>query len=250
MAKFVLKGVRLFTGGADLTSRNSKLELACEVESKDVTAFNPDSDQEVWTELLGGLASTSASAEGQWEAGDPGKVDDVSWADLGGLSAWTATPKAATVGNPAWLLNAMRGSYKVGDQVGEVAPWEAEAKGTWPLVYGQIAHPPGTARTTTGDGTAIELGEVAEGRALYACLHVLSVAGTTPSLTVSIESDAADDFTGDETAQITFAAANTRGGQILRAPGEITDTWFRPTWTISGSGGPSFLFVVAIGVGA
>ena len=249
MAKFVLRGCRLFTGGADLTSRNSKLELSCEIEEKDVTAFNPDSDTEIWTELIGGLASTKATAEGQWEAGDSGKVDDVSWADLGGLSAWTATPGAATVGNLAWLLYAMRGSYELGGSVGDVAPWKADASGTWPLVRGVILHPPGTARTATGDGTAVEHVAVPAGKNLYAALHVLSVAGTaTPTITVAIESDIADDFTGDEVERIEFAAATAAGGQILRVPGAIADTWYRATWTVTG-GSPSFLFVVSLGVG-
>jgi len=247
VGKTVLKNCRLWTGGADLTTRTNKLEISSEVEERDVTSFQPTGD--VWTEVIGGLASTSVSAEGQWEAGDPTRVDDESWAALGGLSAWTAAPGASTVGAPAWLLNALRGSYSLGGTVGDVAPWSASASGTWPLVRGVIAHPPGMARTATGNGTAIQLGPVPAGRSLYATLHVLSIAGTgTPRITVAIESATANDFATKAT-RLTFAQAAAPGGQILRVAGPITDGWVRPTWTVTGTS-PSFLFVVAVGVGA
>lgn len=248
MGKFVLMGARLFAGGADLTTRNNKIEQASEVEAKDVTAFNPDSPTEVWREVIAGLASTTATAGGQWEAGDPGKVDDNAWTTLGAVGAWTACPAGAAVGGVAWLTSMLAGSYKLGDQVGEVAPWEASWSGSSPLCRGQVMHPPGTARTETGDGTAAQLGALTDAHALYVTLHVLSVAGTdTPSLTVVVESDEASDM-ATATVRHTFAAATAVGGLTAKIPGPVTDDWWRVGWTITGTG-PSFLFVVAAGIG-
>lgn len=248
MAKHVLTNVRLFTGGADLTGRNNKLDLTAEVEHKDATGFNPDDTQDrVWKEVLGGIASTQVSAEGQWEAGDPSKVDDALWLQLGGLGPWTACPAKSLPGNVAWLTSAMQGQYQLLGAVGDVAPWKAEAMGSWPLVRGLVAHPPGTPRTATGSGTAVQHVAVPAGMQLYAALHVLSVAGTgTPTLTVRLQSD---DSAGmaSPTTRITFTAATTVGGQIQRLPGPITDTFYRADWTISGTT-PSFLFVVSFGV--
>ncbi len=243
MSKFVLTDVRLFAVGADLTGHSNKVEISAEVEDKDVTNY----ESQGWTELLGGLATAEISGGGQWEAGDPGQVDDASWSQLGGLGAWTVGPDGAAVGDLAYFTNALRSEYTLGDAVGEVAPWEGMAKSSWPLVRGQIAHPPGTARTATGSGTGLNLGAVAAGQRLYAALHVLSVSGTTPSITVTVESDADNTF-ASPTTQLTFDAATAVGGQIMRTDGTaITDTWYRAAWTITGTT-PSFLFLTALGI--
>lgn len=242
MGKFVLLNARLFTGGADLTSNNNKLDVSAEVSDEDVTNFGSAG----WKEVIGGLASTEINGEGQWEAFDPSKVDDNRWAALGGLGPWTAAPAGAAVGALAYFTNALSGSYSLGGDVGSVAPWKAKGAGSWPLVRGLIAHDPGTARTATGTGTGAQLGAVAVGKQLYASLHVLSVAGTTPSITVAIESDTSNAF-GAPTTRLTFAAATAAGGQILRVPGAFTDTWWRPKWTISGTT-PSFLMLIAFGI--
>ncbi len=244
MGKFVLTDVRLFTGGADLTGNSNKVEISAELEEKDTTNYA----SEGWTEVLGGLASAEISGEGQWEAGDPGKVDDHSWASLGGVGPWSVGPAGAAVGGLSYFTSALRADYKLGDAVGEVAPWTGTAKSAWPLVRGQFAHPPGTARTASGTGTSLNLGAVTAGKRLYAAVHVLSVAGTgTPTITGRIESDDATGF-ASATTRLTFSAATAVGGQILRTDGTaITDTWWRVAWTISGTS-PSFLFVSSIGI--
>lgn len=245
MAKFILLNVRAFASGADLTGASNKVELSAEVEDKDSTNYASGGAKEV----MGGLASSQITAEGQWEAADPSKVDDASWAQLGGVGPWTVCPASpgAAVGDLAYLTNALRSAYKLGDQVGEIAPWSGTAKSSWPLVRGQLAHPPGTARTATGTGTGIQLGAITAGKRLFAAVHVLSVAGTTPSITVRVES-APDNTFAAPTTQLTFSPAAAAGGQILRTAGSaVTDTWYRVAWTISGTS-PSFLFAAALGI--
>lgn len=244
MAKFTLQNVRLFTGSADLTTVNNKVEVKAEAERQDATAFSPSGV--VWKETLTGIRSTEITAEGQWEAGDLSKVDDVSWADLGSVTPWTICPAGAAVSDLAYLTGLLRGEYQIGAAVGDVAPWTAGGDGTYPLVRGVIGHPPGTARTATGTGTALEMTAVAAGQSLYAGLHVLSVAGTTPSLTVRIESDVDTSFASAVTVG-TFTAATALTSQFLEIPGAITDDCFRIAWTISGTN-PSFLFAVSLGI--
>lgn len=244
MAKFTWANVRLFTGSADLTTVNNKVDVKAEAERQDATAFTPSGV--VWKETLTGLRMTEISAEGQWEAGDLGKVDNVSWADLGSVTPWTICPAGAAVSDLAYLTGLLRGEYQLGGSLGEVAPWTAGGDGTYPLIRGVVGHPPGTARTATGTGTSIQLGAVASGQALYAGLHVLSVSGTTPSLTARIESDNATGFPSAATVG-TFTAATALTSQFLRIPGPITDDWFRVAWTISGTT-PSFLFLVSLGI--
>ncbi|MFJ8023365.1 hypothetical protein [Streptomyces sp. NPDC096311] len=243
MGKFVLTNVRLFTGGADLTGASNKVELTTKIEEKETTNYSSNG----YKELLGGLASTEIQGEGQWEAADPSKVDDASWTQLGGVGAWSMGPNGAAVGGLAYLTKALRCDYKLGDAVGEVAPWTSSGKGSWPLARGQFAHPPGTARTASGTGTGLNLGAVALGKRMYAALHVLSVAGTTPSLTGRVESSVDNTF-ASPTTRLTFTAANTVSGEILRTDGTaITDTWWRVAWTITGTS-PSFLFASTLGI--
>ncbi|MFF1744739.1 hypothetical protein [Streptomyces mirabilis] len=243
MGKFVLTNVRLFTGGADLTGASNKVELTTKIEEKETTNYGSQG----YKELLGGLASAEIQGEGQWEAADPSKVDDASWVQLGGVGAWSAGPNGASVGNLAYLTKALRCDYKLGDAVGEVAPWTSSGKSSWPLARGQFAHPPGTPRTATGTGTGINLGAVALGKRMYGALHVLSVAGTTPSITARVESSVDNTF-ASPTTRLTFTAANTVSGEILRTDGTaITDTWWRVAWTITGTT-PSFLFASTLGI--
>lgn len=245
MGKFVLLNSRIFAGGADLSGNGNKIELSSELEDKDVTNFLSDG----WKESLGGLAATALSGAGQWEAGDPGQVDDEMWDALIGRTQrpWTINPASSDVGELAWFTQAMVKDHKVLDAVGEVAPWNASAAGTWPLLRGKVLHPPGTARTSTGTGTAVELAAVPAGQHLYVAAHVLSVAGTTPSLTLAVQSDVDNTFASPTTVG-TLTAATTVSSQITRFAGPITDTWFRASWTISGTT-PSFLFLLSIGAG-
>lgn len=244
MGKMILENVRLFVAGADLTTVNNKIEVNVEADEQDATAFTPSGP--AWTEVLAGLRSTEASAEGQWEAGDPSKVDDALFAALGTVTPWTVCPVGANAGDLAWLTGMLRTGYELGGAPGDIAPWSSDGKGTWPLVRGAVAHPPGTPRTTAGTGTITQLGAVGAAQNLYAALHVLSVAGTTPAITVTIQSAAAAGF-ASPTTRLTFTSANAVSGQILRAAGPITDQYFRASWAISGTS-PSVLFATSFGI--
>lgn len=248
MAKGLL-GIRIFAGGCDLTGANNKIDWSSEVEEKETTTWaDVDAAGKPWKTLLGGLGSSKVSGSGFWEAGDLSKVDDSAWANQGGVGALTlGATQAAAVGDLAYLTQALQGKYSLFGSPGDVAPWSADWSGSWPMVRGQIMHPPGTARTTTGTGTARQLGAVAAGKGLYACLHVLSVAGTAvPTLTVTIEADNAVGFASPVTVG-TFTAATAISGQAITCSGFGTDDWFRAKWTISGTN-PSFLFVVSLGI--
>jgi len=242
---FILTDTRLFAAGADLTGASNKIEISTEAESKDTTNYASGG----WKEFIGGLGSSDWKAGGQWEAGDPSLIDDATWARLGTVDVVTAVPAGGgAVGNVAYLTSALTSSYTLLGDVGDVAPWQAQMMGSWPTVRGLVAHPPGTARTSTGTGTGQQLGAVAAGQRLYATLHVLSVAGTsTPTITARVESDDNAGF-ASPTTRLTFAAATAAGGQILRTDGTaITDDWWRLAWAITGAG-PSFLFAAALGI--
>ncbi len=200
-----------------------------------------------WNERIGGLFDMQAALEGFWDATDLTKPDDTLFANLGAAgTALTVVPTAGTVGSLAYLAKVLQVDYKPAGQVGQLLGWTASVKGNTAVARGQILHPQGTARTATGNGTAVQVGAVLVTQRMYANLHVLSVAGTTPSITVALQSNVDNTF-GSPTTRLTFAADTALDGQSLNVLGPITDTWWRATWTISGTT-PSFLFAVSAGV--
>ncbi len=243
MAKIILLNSRVYANSADLSGVTNKASISGEREEKETTTFGSAG----YKELIAGLGSSKFSLEGFWEAGDASKVDDEKWAALGGAGPWTVCPVAGAVSDVAYFSKVLTAKYGQGGAVGDVAPYKAEGSGTWPLVRGLVANPPGTARTTTGTGTAIQLGAVASGKQLYAAVHVLSVSGTgTPTVTFRIESDDNAGFSS-ATTRATFTAATAVSGEIIRAAGPFTDDYWRAAWTISGSS-PSFLAAVVFGI--
>ncbi len=245
----ILKNVKLFAGGVNLTSFNNKIEVTAEVDEKDVTTFGSydATTDKVWTEVIGGLAKAKISGSGPNSYAEDA-VDETMFAALGGIGALSACPAGAGYGALAYLTNALQGNYKQLGQVGEVAPWDASWSSSGPMCRGVSLHPESTARTSSGDGTAVEHVAVPAGHRLYANLHVFSVAGTdTPTLDVIVESDVDALFNGSETTRITFDSATAVGGQSKSVAGAITDTFFRCSFAVSGTD-PSFLFNVTLGV--
>jgi hypothetical protein len=244
MSKFVRTDLRIFSGGCDFTTMSNKLEVETSIQEEDATNYGSGG----WEELVAGAREGSIAVSGFWEAGDLSKVDDQAWASMGSVAGMTAIESAtATYGDLAWLSQMLSGKYVIGDEVNKIAPFSLEGPGSGPLVRGIALHPPGTARTATGTGTATQHVAVPSGKRLYATLHVLSVSGTgTPTLTVAVQSDADSGF-ASPISRIAFAAATAIGGQFAYADAPITDTWYRVSHTISGTN-PSFLYAVAIGV--
>jgi hypothetical protein len=245
MAKFVLHNVRLFASGADYTARSNRVELGIEAESKDATSFAPTGT--VWHEELPGIKSSTITAAGQWEAGDASMVDDSSFATLGGTGPVTIAPATAADGALAYMTAYARQAYQLGGAVGDVVPWTGTWNGVWSVARGVILHTP-TVRTATGTGSVFQLPAVAAGQFLVGTLHVMSVAGTTPSITATVQSAALVGF-GSPATRLTFAAQTAIGGQVFRLAGPITDTFYRISYTISGTT-PSLLFMSAAGVSA
>lgn len=244
--KLVFLDTRIFCGGVDLSGSSNKIEVGEEWEAQKITNFRSGGADE----YKAGLGEVDISAEGQWEAGSGAYVDDGTWAQRRSIEPWSIAPDGTSdlaAGNLMYLTKALRSKSSMWGEVGRVPGWNATAKGSWPLVRGQSAHPSGVPRTATGNGTSLQLGAVAAGQHMYANLHVLSIAGTsTPSITVKVQSDNATGFPSP-TDQGTFAAKTAIGGEAIRIAGPITDDWWRVSWTITG-GSPSFLFLVALGI--
>lgn len=250
MGKQILVDVRLFAGGVDLSGNGNKIEIDDSMEVKPVTNWRSGGAREV----IAGLEEVSIKAGGQWEATDPAaqphEPDDWFWASRRVVEPWSAAADGSSDlnnGGLMYLTQAVRSQYSMLGSVGDVIPWGGEWAGSWPLARGVCAHPSGVPRTATGNGNGFQAGALLQGQAMYATLHVLSVAGTAaPTITVAVKSSADAAFTAP-TTRATFTAATAKGGQAIKIPGPITDTWWKVTWTITGTT-PSFLFLSALGI--
>jgi hypothetical protein len=247
--KAILTNVRIFAGAVDLTSMTNKVEIAGQADVKDVTTFGSvDANGVLWKENMAGLFSASVTAGGFWEALDTSKVDDDAWANFGGVGPWSFSGPAgaATEGSLAYLINAVRTSYTIMGEVGEVAPWSAAAVSTSGYARGAFLSNPATPRTATGTAGIVQLGAVPAGDSMWVGLHVLSASGTTPSFTATLQSATVIGF-GSPTTRATFSAATGRYTEYQRVIGPITDQFWRLSYTVSGTT-PSFLVAATAGI--
>lgn len=244
MAKFVMTNVRVLIGGADLSGDTNEATLAVSKEIKDVTNYNSQG----WKEVLGGLGQAKIDIMGYTEAGNLGLPDDLGFANVGLLGGITLAPQGAADGAIAYFTNVLESEYDpIQGKVGDVAAFKLNTVSDWSLVRGVIGFPPATVITSPSGpafGTVNTFaGGVATGQQFYADLHIISVSGS-PSITFSIQSAVTNFAT--ITTRATFTVATAIGGQIIRIPGPITDTFWRVAYTTTGTG--SVLASVAFGV--
>lgn len=109
-----------------------------------------------------------------------------------------------------------------------------------PVNYGNDVTlvPAGTVVTASGSGTAIELGNKSDVRAVST---VTAITGTTPSLTVIIETSYDNGATDSWRTVATLSAQTT--ANTVRGMGGV-DRWVRARWTVSGTT-PSITFGVS-----
>lgn len=244
MAAEVLTSPTIWLGGYNITATRSALAIDDEIPLKPVPVFGDTGER-----LIAGIEAVRSQFEGWWDGGATA-IDGI-------VAGYRATPLlpvtvaqqgAAAENDLVYFYQGQIKEYRRGAEFGEPnrASIAVDSDNGEPLVRGRLMH--NATRTATGNGTARQLGAVGAAQKLYAVLHVLAASGSTPSLTVKVQSDDASGFSSP-TDRITFGAASTVGYQwATPVVGAITDAWWRITWTISGST-PSFSFVVGVGIG-
>lgn len=238
MAVQVLQDCKLLVAGYDLSGKMNALALDYSAELQDDTVFGDDTRSR-----LGGLKTATTQLNGYW---DGTGLDDVLFNRIGlAGEVMTISPAALTAGNRAFTFKTALGEYQPGGAVGEMFAFTVSGEATDNLVRGTVLF--NSTVSATGSGSGQNLGAVSSTQKLYAALHVLAASGTTPSLTVRVQSDVDNTF-GSPVNQITFTAATAIGAQwATPVNGAITDTFWRVDYTVSGTN-PSFQFVVIIGI--
>lgn len=244
MAVLSLTNAKVLVAQADLSGRSNSVELAHTVDELDSTVFNSSG----YRSMVGGLHAVTCSLEGFWEAGGATLPDDRLFADLGVASVpMTVTPTGGAVADVSYITRVVRPSYTAGAAVGELMAFTTMASGDGtPLVRGQVAD--NTTRTATATTTALTLSAPTATQRVYAAIHVLSVSGTSPSLTVTLQGDSSGSFPSPATVA-TSSAITAAGATWLAGPvGATADAFYRLSYVISGTS-PSFVVVASIGVG-
>lgn len=108
MSKFVLVSTYLGLNGVDRSSWCSKVEVAVEVEEKDVTVFTSGG----WKEVLGGLKSGNVAITFKNDVVDA-QLDDTMWALLGSVVTFEVRPTSSAVGtsNPKYTGSVLINSW-------------------------------------------------------------------------------------------------------------------------------------------
>lgn len=242
MANQILKDARLWIGAYNLSGDGNSLALDFSAEQQDDTAL-----EDVARSRLAGLKAVALQAEGFWNSGAAGFLDELLHDSMGlaDVPVSVCPIAGAAEGDRAFTFLADLADYERRGTVGELFRFSAGAEGRGiPLIRGNLLH--NNTRTASGSGAGSQIGALSATQRLYAALHVLTVSGGSPSLTVKVQSDDSAGFSSP-IDRITFAAKTAAGYEWASVAGAVTDDYWRANWTISGST-PSFAFVVVAGI--
>lgn len=237
------KDMSILVGDAELAGHGKSVNLSTSVAELDTTPLSTTG----WRTVIAGLKSGTVDLELMSDYTNDGP-DDRAWSLLGNPSVPHSIVTNSADGSVGYTFLGIPLSYVTLDgQVGDLSTTRINgASASSPVVRGRLLHPGSATRTASGSGTGRQLGAVADGKSLYAALHVISAAGTSPTLNVKVQSDDNSGFTSP-TDRITFAQATGRTSAFSSVVGPITDTHWRITYTIGGTS-PSFAFAVVAGI--
>ena len=189
-----------------------------------------------------GLISGAAGVNGYQDWAADALDDEISVAQIGTSYPFSIAPNptgTVAAGDPAWLsrgvldrLNPMAGAK------GDMAGFEKSLAYDTAITQGKVAHPLG-AETADGNGTAVALTGPSASQRLYAALHVTAYSGFT-NVVFKVQSDDSSGFSS-ATDRITFATATGTTSEFSSVAGSLSsETHWRVTWDVTGTGSVSF----------
>lgn len=240
MTASIITDKSVYYDGYDLTGRTNAIALDYSVDLLDNTTIDMSARSR-----KGGLPTQKIQVEGWVE------IDSLDKAlyDGAGVAGKLISVGAGgdDVGDVAYTMQAIIGELTEGAKIGELLAFSLGAESNSQLIRSTILmNSKNSALTSTSTGGALQLGAIASDKTMYATLHVLNVGTGSPTLDLVIESDSANNFPS-ATTQISFDQVTAIGSQIKTLAGAVTDTWWRPKYTIGGSG-PSFKAILIIGI--
>jgi hypothetical protein len=240
MAKFVFNDGKVFSGGFDLSSHITSVNLDITAEELDATTINSGG----FRSKLGGIKDSSLQMDGFYEAGTD-KPDGLLGVNVGNELIVTTVPDAG-VGNTAYFMKSRLFEYNIFGAVGEIAPFSiSKSQSSDVVVQGKVQIDGDL--TASGNSPGVQLGAVGATEKCYVGIHCYGVSGTsTPTVTFKLQSDDNSSFTSP-TDRITFTSITAVGSDFQSVAGAITDQYWRLNYTISGTN-PSFSIHATIGI--
>lgn len=230
-------------GAYDLSGVSNEASLALGMDELDSTVFGVTAKGR-----MAGLTDADFNLAAIF---DPANSDAPLFGQIGvspGDSSILTLGASRAEGARAFIARDCGYSYQLGAGIGELLTCSFSGKASKVLPGGYILEPGSTARTSSGNGTGVQVGAVGATQLAYATLHVFSITGSSVSLTVEIESDDNSGFTS-AVSRITFTAATDGGGitsEWKSVAGAITDDYWRAKWTVTGTA--QFKFIVGFGI--
>ncbi len=242
MAALILSDTRILVGPLDVSTFTGSFSQAGTVNMVEGNVLRGGG----FTRMYPGLKSHTTQIDGFGDY-DAGAISSTFGpVDLGTQELVSIMPTGGIAGNAALFGRQLIQNINTpGGAVGEMATFGMALQSDTAWVNGQTADPP-TTRTASANGTILTMTGPTASQRMYAGLHVTAASGTTPSLTVTIQSATVIGF-GSPTTRLTFTAATTTGWQFISIPGAVTDGFWRAVMTISGTT-PSFTSSVVLGV--
>lgn len=185
MSLFALTDCTTWIAGHDFTTDSNKISVEVSVDDQDSTVFGSGG----YKSRVGGLKDVDLSLEGFWQSATVDAVDPESFPDLGVADRVITVSPTGVALAPAYLLQAGKFKYSIGDQVGNLMPFKLDCSGTngVGVIRGQVAKARGSVSGTGPLGSVLNLGAPSASQYVYAALHVFGTPGTT--ITVQIQSD-------------------------------------------------------------
>lgn len=246
MAVHYLQNAVILYDGYDFQTDMNQVAMELGAEPLDVTTFGQDTRIN-----LAGLQTVATNVSGFWDSDGTGEPDDVLFPDIGATSnpVMSVFPISATDGQRGFSYKTTRTAYSPSGTVGELFTFSADGPAAKSRLMNTTVLTNATAATTSATGTAANLGDITATGNLYSVLHVTNT-NASGTLDVTLESDSSSGF-ASPTTRVTFTQVGTSVTAEYADPVTTSatgDTWWRASYTISSTGGPSYDFVVGMSI--
>lgn len=246
MAVHFLQNAVILYDGYNFQTDLNQVAMEFGAEPLDVTTFSQD------TRIMkAGLQTVATNISGFHDSDGTGEPDDILFPDIGatGNPVLSVFPLSATDGQRGFSYKTTRTNYSPSGTVGEMFTFSADGPAAKSRLMNTTVLTNTTAATTSGNGTAANLGDVTATGNLYAVLHVTNT-NASGTLDVLLQSDSSSGF-ASPTTQVTFTQVGTSVVGEYATPvttSSTGDIWWRANYTISATGGPSYDFVVGMAI--
>jgi hypothetical protein len=240
MAIIVFKDAKMLVGSSDLSGDLNEIRLDYNQNLLDATCFGNNTKIN-----YPGIMSVDLSHSGLVQAGN-NYSEEAIWNQVGGATApISVIPSNSTPGDYCYFFRGFHGGISLGGAQGELYKFSGKggANDAYGLVRGMVLEGGTTTRNATGNGTAVQVGNVSAAQYVYAAIHVPTFSGT--SVVVTIKSAATSNMASNST-RFTFTTVSGKTSEYMaRVAGAITDTYWRADWTVTTA---NAVFAVVLGI--